>query len=233
MSDHRLRQLAALASFCAVLCFLALAVESVVLLSTRKDVGTNTEGVQHAKDAGAAAATKTKAVERKANSTKRQLKQVDRKVERTRVIVRQTRTVLREKGILGPTGRQGLRGPGPTDAQVAAAVERYCNTHVCGRPPTVEQVVAGLRQCSAGGGCRGQDGAPGKDAPPPTDQQIASAVEDYCGKRGGCAGPMGMPGPAGESAGPFTFSFQGPDGVLHVCTIDPALGVESVQACAS
>lgn len=233
MSDHRLRQLVAVAVFCAVITTLGLGAVSIVLLSTRGDVSDNTRSVQTVKGTTAATKNKTADVERKAKSTNRRITSVDRKVERTRVVIRQTRTVLREKGILGATGRMGARGPGPTDGQVAAAVERYCNFHVCGRPPTVDQVVAGLKACSAGGGCRGQDGAAGRDAPPPTDAQIASAVEAYCATRNGCAGPTGLQGPPGAAAGPFTFSYQGPDGILHVCTIDPALGVEVVQPCAS
>lgn len=230
MNSHRLT---GIACFAAVICTLALGIESIVLLSTRGDVSDNATNTQVAKTKAVVVGKKAAAVERKANRNAKRLTQVVRKVERTRVVVKQTRTVLRQKGILGATGRMGARGPGPTDGQVAAAVERYCNFHVCGRPPTVDQVVAGLKACSAGGGCRGQDGAAGRDAPPPTDEQISTAVEAYCATRNGCAGPTGLQGPPGAAAGPFTFSYQGPDGILHVCTIDTALGVEVVQPCAS
>lgn len=146
-------------------------------------------------------------------------------------------------------GCRGEDGRDVTPTQVAAAVATYCNargecrgprglagqpgadstvpgpkgdtgaTGAPGPPPTAEQVQAGVTAyCDAHNGCAGPQG------PPPTDAQIAQAVADFCGRAGepcrGPAGPQGQQGPAGQSAFPFTFTFQPTPGQSTTCTIN-------------
>lgn len=81
-----------------------------------------------------------------------------------------TRTVAR-LSVPGEQGPAGEPGPGPTEEQIAQAVEDFCAEDVC----------------------RGSNGAPG---PGPTEEQVAEAVAEFCSE-GACDGPAGEPGPAG------------------------------------
>jgi len=74
-------------------------------------------------------------------------------------------------------GAAGPPGPGPSDAQIAAAVAEYLKAN----PPA-----------------SGPAGAPGKDGAPASTEQIAAAAARYLAANPPAAGP---PGPAGE-AGP-------------------------------
>jgi hypothetical protein len=122
------------------------------------------------------------------------------------------------KGPQGAPGAQGLQGvPGrpPTAAEVSAAVARYCAIDGVCRPTAADVATAVARYCNNRGECRGPrgvkgdngtdgtDGGPGEPGPtgpagptgpPPTDEQVADAVADYCALHAGCQGP---PGPAG------------------------------------
>lgn len=122
-------------------------------------------------------------------------------------------------------GRRGVPGePGdpPTDEQIEAAVEVYCETNGCRGPegpePNALQVAAAVAAyCDDRGECQGPtgetgiagtDGATGADGesitgprgPAPTDAQIAAAVESYCAARDGCRGPAGADGEDGEDS---------------------------------
>ena len=116
----------------------------------------------------------------------------------------------------GPTGPQG---PGPTQAQidaavalqlaehpppagqnatpamVASAVADFLTAHPPqpGRPPTAEEIASAASAYIAehAADFRGQNG---QNA---TDAQVADAVGAYCGAHGSCAGPPGQPGHEG------------------------------------
>lgn len=124
-------------------------------------------------------------------------------------------------GITGPRGPAGAQGPPPSDEQVLRAVTSFCtDTGACrgsdGRSVTAAQVAAAVASyCNANGECRGPtgssgvdgidgvdgaDGATGPQGPPPTAEQIAAAVDAYCGG-GACQGPAG---PKGEPGAPGT-----------------------------
>lgn len=120
---------------------------------------------------------------------------------------------------------QGAPGPGPTAAQVRAAVADYCIGDRCAPTVTRSQVAAAIADYCAGGTCKGRDGkdggagADGADGtngtdgtdgatgPGPTDEQIAAAVADYCAD-GRCNGEPGKDGADGKDA---TFTESGMD----------------------
>lgn len=126
-------------------------------------------------------------------------------------------------GAAGASGATGSRGPGPTGAQVAAAVTAYCASH--GRctapltPATIRAVVAGYcasGRCRGATGRTGSSGAIGSPGPSgaagtePSSSDVAAAVAGYCDTHAGCTGAkgdtgaQGPPGPSGPSgpAGP-------------------------------
>jgi hypothetical protein len=121
-------------------------------------------------------------------------------------------------------GKQGERGPGPTDAQIAVAVNDYCALHDnCAGTPSKTQVTAAVHAFCSAGACRGSSGTPGPEGRPgasgssgasgapgqpgasgaagpgPTDDQIAAAVAAYCTAHGNCTGPAGPTGSAGPT----------------------------------
>jgi hypothetical protein len=116
------------------------------------------------------------------------------------------RQVTGPAGDPGPTGATGASGPGPSSTQVARAVASYCAGGVCdGKDVTASQVSAAVAQyCNANGECKGpvgqagadgstgqagQDGAkgePGDPGPPPSDEQITTAVQSYCDAHNQC-----------------------------------------------
>jgi len=116
------------------------------------------------------------------------------------------------KGDPGQQGEQGKPGPGPSPAQVRAAVASYCADGNCdgedgqdASPAQVAKAVAAY--CNAQGECRGpsvadgsagSDGATGPQGPPPTASQVAAAVEEYCRDRDGCRGRSGSDGKDGK-----------------------------------
>lgn len=102
-----------------------------------------------------------------------------------------------EKIIQGPAGPAG---PGPSDAQVAAAVAAYLQQHpIAGQPPTTDQVAAVVAVYLAQ-----HPPAAGKTGPGPSDTQIQAAVAVWetahpTTAPSGPPGPTGPPGPAGAS----------------------------------
>jgi hypothetical protein len=119
-----------------------------------------------------------------------------------------------------PTVVHGERGPGPTVAQIDAAVSGYCAArNDCIGTPSAEQVAAAVRAFCSAGACRGgrgaagvsglagrpgESGAAGGTGPAPSDQEIADAVTAYCAAHGDCTGPAGPKGDVGDqgSTGP-------------------------------
>lgn len=119
--------------------------------------------------------------------------------------------------IVGQAGPTGPQGPGPSDAQVEAAVQAYLVAHpIAGKPPTTDQVAAVvavyMAQHPPAAGPTGPAGATGAQGPPPSDTQIAAAVAVWEQSHPAPSGPPGPSGPAGPSGigqtGP-----QGPQGV--------------------
>ena len=149
--------------------------------------------------------------------------------------------------IAGPPGPAGATGPGPSDAQVAAAVAAYLALHpIQGQPPTQEQIAAVVAvymlQHPAPSGSPGPTGAAG---PGPSDAQIAAAVAVWetghptvapSGPAGpsGPSGPAGATGPAGPSGaagsqGPSGPSGPAPSGWVYVVT--PPVGDPKTHTC--
>jgi hypothetical protein len=87
----------------------------------------------------------------------------------------------------------------PTNAQLDAALERYCDTHDCLPGPTNTQVRAALTDLCSEIRCRGADGkdstAPG---PAPTTAQLDAAQARYCDAHNECRGPGGANGADGR-----------------------------------
>lgn len=124
----------------------------------------------------------------------------------------------------GPPGVAGPQGPGPSDAQVQAAVQAYLSAHpIAGVPPTQAQVAAVVavymtqHPPAAGSpgptGAVGPSGAVGSAGTGPSDAQIAAAVAVWEQAHpvvapSGPSGAQGPPGPTGVGeTGP-----QGPQG---------------------
>lgn len=154
------------------------------------------------------------------------------------------------------TPTQGERGPGPTAAQVQAAVADYCAGDRCKPTVSRSQVAAAVADYCAGGLCQGKDGTnggPGTDGtdgangadgtdgapgPGPTDEQIAAAVAAYC-TDGKCRGEKGdsVKGDTGDTGSVTPGDYTCPDGqwitAIHVAeggamTVDcsPLIGRE-------
>lgn len=89
--------------------------------------------------------------------------------------------------IIAQAGPAGPPGPGPSDAQVQAAVDVYLGQHPpSGTVPTADIDAAVTVYLTA------HPPAPG---PPPTDAQVASAVSTYMAAH---PAPSGPPGPQGD-----------------------------------
>ncbi len=132
-------------------------------------------------------------------------KRTDKVAERVRVIRRvqvRTQRILITKGILarGPRGLQGgvgpvgKQGPGPSPAQIRAAVASYCASASCGSGATAAQVAAAVNAYCSAAQCRGPAG---RDGSPLSPAQVTQAVGVYCSQRDDCRGPAGSPGPQG------------------------------------
>lgn len=121
-----------------------------------------------------------------------------------------------EQLVVGPTGPAG---PGPTDAQVQAAVDGYLMQH-----PPAGTVPASAITDAVDAYLTVNPPAPG---PGPTQQQIASAVATYMAANPAPAGPAGAtgadgsPGPAGPQGPAGADGAQGPDPAGWTWT-DPA-----------
>jgi len=122
-------------------------------------------------------------------------------------------------------GATGPAGPGPTDAQVAAAVVAYLIAHPPAADASQGQVTDAVSVYLAA-----HPPAPG---PPPSDAQVASAVAAYMaahpapsgppGEQGtqGDPGPAGPVGPAGAPGpDPAGWTWTDPQGVTYDCAQD-------------
>lgn len=130
--------------------------------------------------------------------------------------------IIGQTGAQGPPGATGATGPGPSDAQVAAAVRAYLLANpIAGQPPTTSQIAAVvavyMAQHPAPAGSPGPTGAAG---PGPSDAQIAAAVAVWesghpsVGPSGpsGPPGPTGPAGPSGAAGAPGSPGSPGPSG---------------------
>lgn len=121
-----------------------------------------------------------------------------------------------------PEPDQVRRAPGPTQAQIAAAVAAYCAEGRCAAPgPTPEQVAAAVEAYCAGNRCRGEQGDEGQDAEGPTAADIANAVATYCADRDQCSGDDGTDGADGAPGRPPAgWSYTDGDGRSYECSPD-------------
>ncbi|HZP55020.1 hypothetical protein [Actinocrinis sp.] len=114
-------------------------------------------------------------------------------------------------------GATGQQGPGPSDAQVAAAVAAYLVAHPVPGVST-EQITSAVTAYLIAS--PPPSGAPG---PGPSDQQVASAVAAYMSAHPAPAGPAGPAGRDGQNgvngSPPAGWSFEA-DGVTYNCVPD-------------
>lgn len=103
--------------------------------------------------------------------------------------------------VTGATGPAGPQGPGPSDAQVRSAVNRY----LAANPPTANVSTDALTTVVTAY-LATHPPAPG---PPPTDAQISGAVGAYMAAH---PAPPGPPGPTGPTGDPGTQGATGPTG---------------------
>lgn len=131
-------------------------------------------------------------------------------------------------GESGAIGQRGLRGPGPTQAQIDAAVRR-CGARCRGRTgaagprgrrgapgptPTFAQVLRAAQLVCARGACKGDRG---RD---PTPREIVGAVVLYCQVKV-CKGEKGDTGARGaDGPEPKAFVFTDAGGQQQEC-VDP------------
>lgn len=92
--------------------------------------------------------------------------------------------------IIAQAGPAGPPGPGPSDAQVQAAVDVYLGEH----PPT-GTVPAAQVEADVTAYLAQHPPAPG---PPPSDAQVADAVATYMAAHPAPSGPPGSPGAQGQ-----------------------------------
>jgi len=106
-------------------------------------------------------------------------------------------------------GEDGADALPVTNAQVDAAVDRWCETEgPCATPPTMAQVARAVADLCDGGcdGKDGKDGEDGNDAPPPDPAELQTLVMQtvltYCDAGPQCdqgdTGPAGKDGPTLE-----------------------------------
>jgi hypothetical protein len=98
------------------------------------------------------------------------------------------------QGPQGPSGQIGATGPGPTDAQIDAAVTRYLAAHppAPGQSATPAMVATAVAQFLAA-----NPPAPGR---PPTAQEIIAATTTYLAAHtGDFRGPAGAAGSNGQN----------------------------------
>lgn len=127
-------------------------------------------------------------------------------------------------GAAGPAGSPGAQGPGPSDAQVAAAVGVYLQAHPVPGVSSQQVAAAVAAYLSASPAPSGPAG------PGPSDQQIADAVASYMAANpapSGPAGPQGSPGADGSPGPsgapgrpPAGWTWTDPSGVQYACAED-------------
>lgn len=125
--------------------------------------------------------------------------------------------------VSGPQGDQGSAGPGPSTAQVSAAVAAYCESHACSTPPSSSDVASAVaaycaahNACQGATGSTGPQGAAGQNA---TTDQIAAAVQNYCAANNSCQGPTGAQGPPGATGPEIpSFTFTDELGITYTCS---------------
>lgn len=128
-------------------------------------------------------------------------------------------------GPVGATGATGVRGPGPSQAQIDGAVAAYFADHPPGATPamvavqvaayltahppqpgpapTADQIATAASDYIGAHaadfqGATGQNGTDGQDGQPgqnATDAQVTAAVTAYCDAHGQCQGATGAQGP--------------------------------------
>lgn len=109
-------------------------------------------------------------------------------------------------------GAAGPPGPGPSDAQVLAAVTLYLQAHPLptAPPPSAAVIAAAVADyLKANPPAAGKDGAPGAAA---SSAQVADAVAAYLAAHPPAAGPTGPQGPAGVQGEPGAVGPSGPAG---------------------
>lgn len=112
----------------------------------------------------------------------------------------------------GCAGTDGTDAVEPTQAQLVAAVAAYCGTQECVGPqggigpegpagvtPSVAPGPPGADGIDGQDGNDGNDGNDGAPGRPPTADEVAAAVSEYCGT-GACTGPAGANGVDGAPA---------------------------------
>jgi hypothetical protein len=109
-------------------------------------------------------------------------------------------------------GSIGPQGPGPSDAQVLAAVTAYLTVHPlpAAPPPSSAQIADAVAMyLRTNPVLPGRDGTPGAG---PSSAQVAEAVAAYLAANPPAAGPSGPPGQAGPSGAPGASGADGKDG---------------------
>lgn len=129
----------------------------------------------------------------------------------------------------GCVGAVGADAGAPTQAQLVAAVAAYCGIEECvgpqggigpvGPTPSVIPGPAGPAGADGQDGTNGTNGAPGR---PPTADEVAAAVADYCAT-GACTGPAGGNGLDGTPA-PAPTQEQINTAVTDYCTLNGCVG---------
>jgi hypothetical protein len=108
--------------------------------------------------------------------------------------------------VVGPPGPAGAAGPGPSDAQVQAAVDVYLAAHppAAGASASDTQVLDAVTVYLVA-----HPPAPGQNA---TAAQISTAVAAYMAANPAPSGPAGAAGPSGPAGNPGQDGSQGPVG---------------------
>lgn len=133
------------------------------------------------------------------------------------------------QGEPGKTGETGKTGPGPSDAQVQAAVINCFKDKICkGEGPTASQVALAVQTyCNAKNQCTpkpitpvpgkngtaGTNGTNGKDGANASDAQVVAAVSSFCGADSQpCKGKDGTDGKNGTNGTDGQNGQNGQDG---------------------
>jgi hypothetical protein len=129
----------------------------------------------------------------------------------------------------GQRGPRGFPGPGPTRAQVAAAVATECADGCT----SVQQIAAAVERYCAANVCgtqgeAGAQGPAGPVGPGATDDQVQAQVDAYC-----AANPCGSQGPKGDPGTALPGQYACAEGeVMRGFTVaeDGAVTLECVES---
>jgi len=149
-------------------------------------------------------------------------------------------------------GPSGPPGPGPSQAEIDGAVNRYFDAHPlpAGQLPPVTEVAGLVAQYlqanppAAGQNaspqmvadavmnyCDGHNGCAGPAGQNATDTQVATAVANFCAAHDGCRGPQGAAGQDGVNGKDGANGTNGKPPATYTVLVPAVVGPPTTETC--